>query len=141
MNLCQSLMTMAWSLLASLSMASLCHAQDATGDTPGITLGTYTVQQSVEFGYRASEINGNKNTYNTFINLESGVRLLDYSFDMRSLNHQGLLFDSLLSATLVMGAIRTTFRGCILTKTNGTTSISCSAAIKISGITICLPTR
>ena len=29
------------------------------------------------------------------MNLGSGPRVLDYTLDMRSLNHQGLLFDSL----------------------------------------------
>jgi hypothetical protein len=57
--------------------------------------GNYAVQQSVEFGYRDSMIGGNLNNYNTFENLSSGVRLFDYSLDMRSINHQGLFFDSL----------------------------------------------
>ena len=34
-------------------------------------------------------------TYDTFINLGPGVRLFDYTLDMRSLNHQGFLFDNL----------------------------------------------
>ena len=61
----------------------------------GVDSGNYNIQQSVEFGYRANEVNGNKDTYDTFINLGSGVRLFDYTLDMRSLNHQGLLFDNL----------------------------------------------
>src|ERR1700735_2661863 len=40
-------------------------------------------------------VNGNQDTYDTFINLGSGVRLLDYSVEMRSLGHNGLLFDNL----------------------------------------------
>ncbi len=40
-------------------------------------------------------VNGNHDTYDTFVNLGSGVRLFDYTLDMRSLNHQGLLFDNL----------------------------------------------
>ena len=58
--------------------------------TPAIT----TFQQTVEFGYRLNEVNGNQDTYNTFVNLGSGVRLFDYTLDMRSLNHQGLFFDT-----------------------------------------------
>ena len=40
-------------------------------------------------------INGNLNNYNTFENLSSGVRLFDYSLNMRSMNHQGSFFDNL----------------------------------------------
>ena len=36
-----------------------------------------------------NEVNGNQDTYDTFVNLGSGVRLFDYTLDMRSLNHQG----------------------------------------------------
>ena len=59
------------------------------------TEGNYAVQQSIEFGYRDSMIGGNLNNYDTFENLSSGVRLFDYSLDMRSINHQGLFFDNL----------------------------------------------
>ena len=38
---------------------------------------------------------GNQDTYDTFVDLGAGPRLLDYTLDMRSLNHQGLLFDNL----------------------------------------------
>ena len=61
----------------------------------GIDSGDYNIQQTIEAGYRADWINGNMNTYNTFINLGEGVRLLDYTLDMRSLDHNGLLFDTL----------------------------------------------
>jgi len=71
------------------------HAQDGAQDDKGVDSGNYNIQQSIEFGYRANEINGNQDTYKTFINLGSGLRLFDYSLDMRSLNHQGFLFDDL----------------------------------------------
>jgi len=64
-------------------------------ETKGKTTGNYTIQQSVEFGYRDSMIGGNLNNYNTFDNLSSGFRLFDYTVDMRSINHQGIFFDSL----------------------------------------------
>jgi hypothetical protein len=57
--------------------------------------GNYTIHQSVEFGYRDSMIGGNMNNYDTFENLQSGMRLFDYSIDMHSINHQGILFDNL----------------------------------------------
>jgi hypothetical protein len=40
-------------------------------------------------------IGGNLNNYNTFENLSSGFRLLDYTVDIRSIDHQGIFFDNL----------------------------------------------
>src|ERR1017187_6705842 len=57
--------------------------------------GNYTVHQSVEFGYRDSMIGGNMNNYDTFENLQSGMRLFDYNMEMPSIDHRGLLFDNL----------------------------------------------
>ena len=71
------------------------RAQDDSADDKGVDSGNYNIQQSVDFGYRATAINGNKDTYDTFVNLGDGVRLFDYTLDMRSLNHQGLFFDNL----------------------------------------------
>src|SRR5580698_6473511 len=71
------------------------RAQSGSTETPGIDSGNYNIQQSIEAGYRAASINGNIDTYDTFVNLGSGFRLLDYTLDMRSLNHNGLLFDDL----------------------------------------------
>jgi hypothetical protein len=67
----------------------------ASEETPGRPWGNYLVHQSVEFGYRDSMIGGNQNNYATFENLQSGMRLFDYSMDMHSINHQGILFDNL----------------------------------------------
>jgi hypothetical protein len=80
---------------AMLLWVPISPAQDGSGASNGVDSGNYNIQQTIEFGYRANEINGNKDTYDTFINLGSGVRLFDYTLDMRSLNHQGLLFDDL----------------------------------------------
>src|ERR1035437_814867 len=54
-------------------------------ESAGKTSGNYNIQQTVEFGYRDSMIGGNLNNYNTFENLSSGFRLLDYTVDMRSI--------------------------------------------------------
>src|SRR5580700_4878977 len=65
-------------------------------DVPqGKTQGNYVIQESVEAGYRDSLINGNLQNYDTFEDYSSGMRLLDYTFDMRSVNHNGILFDNL----------------------------------------------
>ena len=61
----------------------------------GKDAGNYNIQETIEFGYRLNEVSGNQDTYDTFVNLGSGVRLFDYTLNMSSLNHQGLLFDTL----------------------------------------------
>ena len=78
-------------LVAPLAM----WAQSGQGETPGINSGDYNIHQTIDAGYRGSWINGNQNTYDTFENLGSGLRLFDYSLQMRSLDHKGILFDSL----------------------------------------------
>ena len=71
-------------------------APAATADeSAGKTSGNYLIQQSVEFGGRDSFINGNLNNYDTFENLQSGMRLFDYSLNMHSLNNRGIFFDDL----------------------------------------------
>jgi hypothetical protein len=61
----------------------------------GIDSGNYNIKQSVEFGYRFTNFTGNQATYDTFLNLQQGPRLMDMTLEMRSLNHQGLVFDRL----------------------------------------------
>jgi hypothetical protein len=61
----------------------------------GKTSGNYTTQQTVEFGYRDSMINGNRTNYNMFQDYATGWRLFDYDLSIHSANHQGLLFDDL----------------------------------------------
>src|ERR1700723_2121134 len=78
-------------LVAPLAM----WAQSGQGETPGINSGDYNIHQTIDAGYRGSWINGNQNTYDTFENLGSGLKLFDYSLQMRSLDHKGILFDSL----------------------------------------------
>jgi hypothetical protein len=85
-----------WLLLAALLVCAclpLARAQDA--EQPGLESGNYNVRQSVEFGYRFTDFSGNQDVYNTFVNLRQGPRLLGLTTEMRSLNHQGTLFDSL----------------------------------------------
>src|SRR5215470_275230 len=61
----------------------------------GIDQGNYNVKQSVEFGGRFNSISGDFQAYNTFVNLQQGPRLLGFTMEMRSLNHQAALFDRL----------------------------------------------
>jgi hypothetical protein len=86
-----------------LFLPPIACTQDNASENPGVNSGDYNVQQALETGYRANWINGNQDTYDTFINLGSGVRLLDYTFDMRSLDHKGLMFDNLSLSAFGLG--------------------------------------
>jgi hypothetical protein len=81
--------------IAVIFLSPAARAQDNSEESKGINSGDYNIHSSIEFGYRANEINGNKNTYDTFENLGSGVRLFDYTLEMRSIDHNGFLFDNL----------------------------------------------
>src|ERR1700728_1860040 len=81
--------------IVALFVSPAARAQDDSGQLKGIDSGGYNIHSSIEAGYRASEINGNLNTYDTFENLNSGLRLFDYTLQMRSIDHNGLLFDNL----------------------------------------------
>jgi len=79
----------AWLLFPSLAWAQ------AGGEThEGVNSGNYNIKQTFEFGYRWEDVTGNRATYNTFVNLNAGPRLFEHSLEMRSLNHQGQLFDN-----------------------------------------------
>ena len=55
----------------------------------------YVIHQSIEVGYRANDVSGSQEMYNTLVNLRSGPRLLDGSFSLQSKNHDSMLFDDL----------------------------------------------
>jgi hypothetical protein len=57
--------------------------------------GGYAIHQSAEFGYRATDVTGSEQMYNTLVNLRTGPRLLDQSLSMQSKNHDTPLFDNL----------------------------------------------
>ncbi len=95
MNACRRLMSIGLALLLAMLFCSQVRAQDEAAPTQGVDSGNYNIQQSIDFGYRLNEVSGNYDTYDTFVNLQSGFRLFDYTLDMRSLNHNGLLFDDL----------------------------------------------
>src|ERR1700722_10631837 len=82
-------------LAIAIILPGVIGAQAGSTNARGTNSGGYNIHQSIEAGYRASFIDGNKDTYDTFENLGSGLRLFDYTLEMRSTNHQGLLFDTL----------------------------------------------
>ena len=82
-------------LLAALGFFPCLWAQDVSDESKGVDSGNYNIRQTLEFGYRSDWINGDQDTYDTFVDLGKGLRLFDYSLDMRSLNHAGIFFDDL----------------------------------------------
>src|SRR5690348_10390236 len=55
----------------------------------------YVIHQTIETGYRVSDVSGAKQMYNTLVNLPQGPRLLEQSLSMQSPVHHGVLFDNL----------------------------------------------
>src|SRR5215467_4422083 len=64
-----------------------------TEQNEGQNWGGFEAKQSAEFGGRISDFTGSQAMWDTFVNLGSGPRLLEYTLDMRSPNHTGKLFD------------------------------------------------
>ncbi len=80
--------------------AVFAHAQEPEKPPEGVNSGNYSIKQTIEFGYRFvrdedfKDPRGTRDVYNTFVNLDKGVRLFEHTLEMRSLNHQGWLFDN-----------------------------------------------
>jgi hypothetical protein len=97
MRLRRSIQTGVMIGVLSLSFSAPASPQGSPQSTEGegVNSGNYNIHQTYEFGYRNSDVNGNLANYNTFVSLNSGVRLFEQSLDIRSLNHAGLFFDTL----------------------------------------------
>ena len=65
--------------IVALLLSPVARAQDNSGESKGINSGDYNIHQTIEFGYRLNEVTGNQNTYDTFENLGSGVRLFNFT--------------------------------------------------------------
>lgn len=55
----------------------------------------YSVQSSMELGYRFENTRGNRNSFLSQVNVRDGFRVLEYSIDSRAVDGHGLLYDSL----------------------------------------------
>ena len=69
--------------------------QPPSGEPVGVTGGGYLIHQSIELGYRSTDVTGSGDMYDTLVNLQTGPRILDQTLAMQSVDHQGLLFDDL----------------------------------------------
>lgn len=67
------------------------------------TVGNYSVHESAEMGYRGTNVRGNTSMFDTTVDLHTGLRLLDQSLEVRSLDHSGLFFDSVSLAGFGFG--------------------------------------
>jgi hypothetical protein len=94
-----------WALVAILLTVGLGMASAQENATPaeGVENGNYNYQGSVELGYRFVNTNGSDVVYDTFVNQQQGPRVLEQTLSMRSLNHQGILFDDLFLSSFGWG--------------------------------------
>src|SRR6266567_3971495 len=79
-------------LLGLLASPALAQQEE---EQKGIDQGNYNIKQSIEFGGRFTSLGGDFQAYDTFVNLQQGPRLLDFTMEMRSLDHHATLFDRL----------------------------------------------
>lgn len=75
--------------------ADLAVSWDQTETNKGETAGGFETKQSAEFGGRVTDFTGNPAMWDTLVNLGTGPRLLEYTLDVHSPTHTGLLFDDL----------------------------------------------
>ncbi len=88
-------------MLATVPTLALGQAPETAPE--GIDSGNYNYQGSMEFGYRYVNTNGSEPVYDTFVDEKQGPRLLDQTLSMRSLDHNGILFDNLFLSTFGWG--------------------------------------
>ena len=69
--------------------------EKVTPPETGRIWGAYSVESSLEVGYRFLDTNGNSQKYLSDVNVRDGLRVLEYSFDARALAGRGVLFDSM----------------------------------------------
>ena len=74
-----------------IGVPSVCAQQ--MDEQKGIDQDNYNIKQSVEFGGRFTSVSGDQQTYDTMVNLQEGPRLLNFTTEMRSLDHHGTFFD------------------------------------------------
>src|SRR5581483_1248030 len=95
-------------LVIALSSMGLCQSSQgssvpAQGEQQGKEIGGYRVQQSIELGYRFTDVVGSSQVYDTFINQQQGPRVLEQTLNMQALSHSGVAFDRLSASTFGWG--------------------------------------
>lgn len=75
------------------------RAQSSAPSTPATstsTTGNYNISSSIEFGYRFSTVNGDREKYNSDLNYRAGFRILDSSFLIEDIGNTHKFIDSAL---------------------------------------------
>jgi hypothetical protein len=86
-----------------ISTAVTAQSQAASGTADGKNWGGFQVEQSVEFGYRFTDVTGSQQMYDTLLDYAEGPRLLEQTLALRSPDHTGALFDNLLVSSFGWG--------------------------------------
>ncbi len=102
----ENAMKTAWRILVMLCLASAIavgQAQPSSGAADGKEAGGFQLEQSVEFGYRFTDVTGSQQMYDTLLDYGQGPRLLEQTLSLRSPEHNGALFDNLLVSSFGWG--------------------------------------
>jgi hypothetical protein len=81
--------------LAARAQTAGSNSSQSQAQPEVVERGGYVIHQSVEIGYRVSDVTGSEQMYNSLVDLRTGPRFLDQSLSMQSQMHDGLLFDNL----------------------------------------------
>lgn len=95
-----------WVTVPLMMIASIALAQQGSpaGNPEEKRLGNFVVHQSVDFGYRVTDVSGaNQQMYGTLVNLHDGPRLLDQTLSMQAPDHNGVGFDDLYVSSFGFG--------------------------------------
>ncbi|MBZ5707497.1 MAG: hypothetical protein LAN63_19305 [Acidobacteriia bacterium] len=90
-------------LVQAALLSGLAAGQGASTPSEGVDNGNYNYQGSFELGYRFVDTNGSQPVYNTFVDEQQGPRLFEQTLSVRSLNHEGSVFDSLFLSSFGWG--------------------------------------
>lgn len=90
-------------LMVQAALLAAPVAGQSASSPEGVDNGNYNYQGTFEFGYRFVDTNGNSSVYDTFVNQQQGPRLLEQTLSIRSLNHEGTVYDSLFLSSFGWG--------------------------------------
>ncbi|MBI3649613.1 MAG: hypothetical protein HY231_01035 [Acidobacteria bacterium] len=103
-------------LVAARTAVAKPNDKPQTPDT-GRMAGNYAVRSSIELGYRWVDVNGDVNRFTSDVNVREGFRVLDFSFDARSIDGNGALFDFLRADVSSAGGDQTQYYSLRMDKT------------------------
>jgi hypothetical protein len=90
-------------LVQGALLAGQASGQSTGTSSEGVDNGNYNYQGSFELGYRFVDTNGSPFVYNTFVNEQQGPRLFEQTLSIRSLNHEGSVYDTVFLSSFGWG--------------------------------------